>query len=200
MNDTTGNVIFYVLLLVLPLSALFARRMPLSRVAVMTLAWIGIFATGLVVVAIVNQNQWLISGTRALFYGPDQSVVGSEVRIPMADDGHFWARATINGVERVMLVDSGATVTALSTTTAASAKIDLDGMAAPAVVSTANGTVTGKSATIASLKVGGITATDLPTIVAPEFGDQDVLGMNFLSRLKSWRVEGKTLILTPNPK
>ncbi|HEY8433253.1 MAG TPA: TIGR02281 family clan AA aspartic protease, partial [Sphingomicrobium sp.] len=50
------------------------------------------------------------------------------------------------------------------------------------------------------LKVGGITATDLPTIVAPEFGDQDVLGMNFLSRLKSWRVEGKTLILTPNPK
>lgn len=200
MSDTTGNVIFYALLLVLPLSALFARRMPLGRVAVMALAWIGIFATGLIVVAIVDQNQWLISGTKALFYGPDQSVVGSEVRIPMADDGHFWARATINGVERVMLVDSGATVTALSTTTAAAAKIDLDGMAPPAVVSTANGTVTGKSATIESLKVGGITATDLPTIVAPEFGDQDVLGMNFLSRLKSWRVEGKTLILTPNSK
>jgi aspartyl protease family protein len=200
MSNTTGNVIFYVLLLVLPLSALFARRMPLGRVAVMALAWIGIFATSLIVVAIVNQNQWLISGTKALFYGPDQSVVGSEVRIPMADDGHFWARATINGVERVMLVDSGATVTALSTTTAAAAKIDLDGMASPAVVSTANGTVTGKSATIETLKVGGITATDLPTIVAPEFGDQDVLGMNFLSRLKSWRVEGKTLILTPNSK
>ena len=200
MSDTTGNVIFYVLLLVLPLSALFARRLPLGRVAVMGLAWIGIFATGLLVVGIVNQNQWLVSGTRALFYGPDQSVVGSEVRIPMADDGHFWARATINGVERTMLVDSGATVTALSTATAASAKIDLDGMAPPAVVSTANGTVTGKSATIGTLKVGGITATDLPTIVAPEFGDQDVLGMNFLSRLKSWRVEGKTLILSPNPK
>lgn len=200
MSDTTGNVIFYVLLLVLPLSALFARRLPLGRVAIMALAWIGIFATGLVVVGIVKQNQWLISGTRTLFYGPDQSVVGSEVRIPMADDGHFWAHATINGVERVMLVDSGATVTALSTTTAANARIDLDGMAQPAVVSTANGNVTGKSATIASLKVGGITATDLPTIVAPEFGNQDVLGMNFLSRLKSWRVEGKTLILTPNPK
>lgn len=200
MSDTTGNVIFYVLLLVLPLSALFARRLPLGRVAVMALAWIGIFATGLVVVGIVNQNQWLVSGTRALFYGPDQSVVGSEVRIPMADDGHFWARARINGVERVMLVDSGATVTALSTATAANAKVDLDGMAPPAVVSTANGTVTGKSATIGTLKVGGITATDLPTVVAPEFGDQDVLGMNFLSRLKSWRVEDRTLILTPNSK
>ncbi|MGN6819040.1 MAG: retropepsin-like aspartic protease family protein [Sphingomonas sp.] len=198
MSDMTGNLIFYVLLLVLPLSALFARRLPLGRAAVMGLAWVGIFAVGLLVVGVVNQNQWLVSGTRALFYGPDQTVVGSEVRIPMADDGHFWAHATINGVERTMLVDSGATVTALSTGTAAAAKIDFDTLSAPAVVNTANGTVTGQSATIDSLKVGGITATDLPTIVAPEFGDQDVLGMNFLSRLKSWRVEGKTLILTPD--
>lgn len=196
----TGNVIFYVLLLVLPLSALLARRIPLGRAAVMGLAWVGIFAVGLLIVGIVNQNQWLISGTRTLFYGPDQSVVGSEVRIPMADDGHFWARATINGVERTMLVDSGATVTALSTGTADAARIDYDTMGAPAVVNTANGEVTGRSATIGTLKVGGITATDLPTIVAPEFGDQDVLGMNFLSRLKTWRVEGKTLILTPEPK
>lgn len=200
MSDMTGNVIFYVLLLVLPLSALLARRIPLGRAAVMGLAWVGIFAVGLLIVGIVNQNQWLISGTRTLFYGPDQSVVGSEVRIPMADDGHFWARATINGVERTMLVDSGATVTALSTGTADAAKVDYDTMGAPAVVNTANGEVTGRSATIGALKVGGITATDLPTIVAPEFGDQDVLGMNFLSRLKSWRVEGKTLILTPEPK
>ena len=118
MTDTTGNVIFYVLLLVLPLSALLARRIPLGRAAVMGLAWVGIFAVGLAIVAVVNQNQWLISGARALFYGADQSVVGSEVRIPMADDGHFWARATVNGVERTMLVDSGATVTALSTGTA----------------------------------------------------------------------------------
>ena len=196
----TGNVIFYVLLLVLPLSALLARRIPLGRAAVMGLAWVGIFAVGLLIVGIVNQNQWLISGTRTLFYGPDQSVVGSEVRIPMADDGHFWARATINGVERTMLVDSGATVTALSAGTADAARIDYDTMGAPAVVNTANGDVTGRSATIGTLKVGGITATDLPTIVAPEFGDQDVLGMNFLSRLKTWRVEGKTLILTPEPK
>jgi len=200
MSDTTGNVIFYLLLLVLPLSALFARRLPLGRVAAMALAWIGIFATGLLVVGIVNQNQWLVSGTRALFYGPDQSVVGSEVRIPMADDGHFWARATINGVERTMLVDSGATVTALSVRTAEAAKIYYDTMGAAAVVNWANGEVTGRSATIGTFKVGGITATDLPAIVAPEFGDQDVLGMNFLSRLKSWRVEGKTLILIPNTK
>src|SRR5438105_13457548 len=42
----------------------------------------------------------------------DQQVNGgSEVRIPMARDGHFWARVSLNGVERRMLVDSGATLT-----------------------------------------------------------------------------------------
>jgi len=200
MSDTTGNAIFYVLLLILPLSALLVRRVSLGRAAIMALAWVGIFAVGLLIVGVVNQNQWLVSGTRALFFGPDQSVVGNEVRIPMAEDGHFWAHATINGVERTMLVDSGATVTALSSRTAEAARVEYDTMGAAAVVSTANGDVTGRSATIGALKIGGITATDLPAIVAPEFGDQDVLGMNFLSRLKSWRVEGKTLILTPERK
>ncbi len=35
----------------------------------------------------------------------DQSVVGDTVRIRMAPDGHFWARVTVNGVNRRMLVD-----------------------------------------------------------------------------------------------
>src|SRR3546814_14783536 len=43
----------------------------------------------------------------------DQQVVGDEVRIRMSPDGHFWARATINGVPRRLLIDSGATITAL---------------------------------------------------------------------------------------
>ena len=85
----------------LSLSALFARRMPLGRVAVMALAWIGIFATGLMIVALVNRNDWLVSGTRELFYGRDQSVVGDEVRV----DGWQLTVAELDGrrVSRVGL-------------------------------------------------------------------------------------------------
>jgi len=198
VNGQTGNAIFYALLLILPLSALFARRMPLGRVAVMALAWVGIIATGLVIVAFVNRNEWLVSGTHELFYGRDQSVVGNETRIAMADDGHFYARASINGVERRMLIDSGATTTALSDDTAAAAKLEVD-KSLPEVIDTANGAVNAYPARVATLKVGGITASDLGVVVAPEFGDTDVLGMNFLSKLKSWRVEGRTLVLTPQP-
>src|SRR5436305_6164075 len=48
----------------------------------------------------------------------DQQVTGKELRIAMSGDGHFWARASINGVDRRMLIDSGATPTALSVGTA----------------------------------------------------------------------------------
>ncbi|HEX4693758.1 retropepsin-like aspartic protease family protein [Sphingomonas sp.] len=198
MSNQTGNGIYYALLLILPLSALFARRMPLGRVAVMALAWVGIIATGLVTVALVNRNAWLVSGAHELFYGRDQSVAGNETRIQMAEDGHFYARAMINGVERRMLVDSGATTTALSDGTAAAAKLEVD-TSLPEVIDTANGMVKAYPARVATLRVGGITASDLGVVVAPEFGETDVLGMNFLSKLKSWRVEGRMLVLTPQP-
>ena len=197
MSDQAGNAIFYALLVILPLSALFARRMPLGRVAVMALAWIGIFATGLLIVAVVNRNDWLVSGARELFYGRDQSVVGDEVRIAMAPDGHFYARATINGTERTLLVDSGASFTSLSADTATAATVAIDPAEPKIPLETANGMVMAQPATIGELRVGGITARDAPAVVSAAFGDQDVLGMSFLSKLKSWRVEGKTLILTP---
>ena len=199
MSDQAGYAIFYALLLVLPLSALIARRLPLSRVAVMALAWIGIFAVGLLIVALVNRNDWLVSGTRELFYGRDQSVVGDETRVPMAEDGHFYARATINGVERRMLIDSGATTTALSDATAAAASIKVD-TSLPEMIDTANGMVKAYPARVGTLQVGGITAHDLGVVVAREFGETDVLGMNFLSKLKTWRVEGRTLVLVPQSK
>jgi aspartyl protease family protein len=47
------------------------------------------------------------------------------------------------------------------------------------------------------LKVGPITRNDFAAISAPEFGDMNVLGMNFLSSLSGWGVEGRTLVLTP---
>ena len=50
---------------------------------------------------------------------------------------------------------------------------------------------------IDTLRLGAITARHLRTVTSPAFGDTDVLGMNFLSRLASWRVEGKTLVLVP---
>jgi len=127
-----------------------------------------------------------------------QEVVGKELRVPMAADGHFWVRASVNGVERRMLIDSGATVTAISQRTAHAAHVDTGVGLAPVVLQTANGAAPAETGTIDELKVGNIVARNLKVVSSPGLGDLDVVGMNFLSKLEGWRVEGRTLILVPH--
>jgi aspartyl protease family protein len=127
-----------------------------------------------------------------------QEVTGREVRIKMASDGHFWADATVNGVRRRMLIDSGATVTALSERTAAAANIEANMGPVPVVLRTANGMAPARTGSVGELRLGNILARDLKVVVSPAFGNMEVIGMNFLSKLASWRVEGRTLILVPH--
>jgi len=68
---------------------------------------------------------------------------------------------------------------------------------APVVLRTANGATPAETGTIDELRVGNIVARDLKMVTAPGL-DLDVIGMNFLSELESWRVEGQTLVLVPH--
>ena len=127
-----------------------------------------------------------------------QEVSGREVRIRMSADGHFWANATLNGVRRRMLIDSGATVTAISEATAAAAGVEGSAAPVPVVLRTANGLAPARAASVEELRLGNILARDLKVVVSPAFGNMEVIGMNFLSKLAAWRVEGRTLILVPH--
>jgi len=128
----------------------------------------------------------------------DQQVSGKELRVRMSSDGHFWVTASINGVQRRMLIDSGATVTAISERTAREATVDAGTGLAPVILRTANGSAPARTGSIDELRVGNIVARDLKIVTAPGLGNLDVIGMNFLSKLESWRVEGRTLILVPH--
>ena len=196
MSDGPGFA-FLLLMLILPLSALAARRLPLGSMAKMALGWVAIFA---VLILAVGNWERVAPAFRALgdtLGISDQSVSGDTVRIRKGEDGHFWANVVVNGVERRMLIDSGATTTAISTDTATAAGIDLDEDAFNTLIDTANGTISARRATAKTIDIGGIHAQDIGVVVSPAFGDTNVIGMNFLSRLKSWRVEGNVLVLQP---
>jgi aspartyl protease family protein len=127
-----------------------------------------------------------------------QQVAGKELRVRMAPDGHFWVVASINGVKTRMLIDSGATVTAISQQTARAAGVDTGTGLTPVILRTANGAATAKTGKIDELRIGNIVARNLRIVTAPGLGGLDVLGMNFLSMLESWRVEGRVLVLVPH--
>jgi aspartyl protease family protein len=128
----------------------------------------------------------------------DQQVSGKELKVDMAPDGHFWVMATVNGVPRRMLIDSGATVTALSPATTREAKVETGTGIAPVILRTANGSAQAETGKVDELRIGNIVARNLRIVSSPGLGGMDVLGMNFLSKLESWRVEGRTLVLVPH--
>jgi aspartyl protease family protein len=129
---------------------------------------------------------------------PEQVVEGGETRVELAPDGHFWLRAEINGKPANFLVDTGATLTAVSTGTAEAAGLVPREGGLPVRMQTANGSVSADLTTIDELRFGNVAARGLDAIIAPGLGPTNVIGMNFLARLHSWRVEGDTMILVPN--
>ncbi|WP_335305312.1 retropepsin-like aspartic protease family protein [Sphingomonas adhaesiva] len=197
-TEMTANPHFYMLLGALFLASLAARRVPVLRTLVSVAIWVVV--AGLLFVLVVERERfdpWFARVAAALNI-ESQQVAGGETRIRMSPDGHFYVRARIGAVERRLLVDSGATITALSPGTAQAAGVEVKPAMFPVMLKTANGTIRAETGEVAELRFGNVVARDLAVVVSPAFGDVDVLGMNFLSRLKSLRVEGQTLILTPH--
>lgn len=129
---------------------------------------------------------------------PEQVVEGGETRVEMERDGHFWLSATVNGVPAQFLVDTGATLTAVSAEIAETAGLSPRGGGLPVIMQTANGAIAAEMTSIDELRFGNVAARGLDAIIAPGLGRTNVMGMNLLSRLASWRVEGETMILVPN--
>ena len=202
-TDEAMRALYAVLLLVLVGSSLIMRRLPLGHVLRLALIWVAIFAVllGLFTWA---KEQGYIAGD-ALMEAEIQSpplpptarTVGQALRIPVAADGHYWIEATINGTPARFLIDSGASVTALSEATARAAGLNIDSSGQGVTMLTANGRVTARQSNIATLAVGPIRASDLPVVVSPAFGEVNVIGMNLLSRLGSWGVRDREMVLTP---
>jgi aspartyl protease family protein len=197
-GDQTVQVLGAVMMLTLVGSSLLTRRLAIGQAARMVAGWLLIFAAVLVGYSYRFELNAVVQRVAGDLLGERGQTVGGTLRVPMAPDGHFWVRARINGHEQRFLIDSGATTTALSADAAAAAELEVERGGFPIMINTANGTVQAKRTTIDRLTMGPIVAKDMAAVVSPAFGDMNVLGMNFLSSLDSWRVEGRTLILVPH--
>ena len=193
MGADGPSVVYYAIVVAMVLSSLIAMRLPLGKALKMALAWVAIFGVAFVLFAFRGEFSSVGQRLRAEATGaPIES--GGEARIPIGEDGHFWVDAKVNGRSARFLVDSGATTTTISRKTAETAGVPLTGQTIP--VSTANGVAPMRQSTAERLQLGSIERSDFPVNVSDR-DDTNVLGMNFLSSLSGWRVEGHDLVLRP---
>ena len=194
-GDPAIQFVYLLVWLGLVVAALFARKIPLGKGLKMFAAWAMIFLILFLGFTLKDDFKALGSRLAAEVRGEGKVVQsGREIRIHKSEDGHFHVKAEVNGRSVEFLVDSGATVTSMSPATARRAGVEASG-AFPVLIDTANGTVSASRGTIATLKVGPIERRDHDVFVQQSLGDMDLLGMNFLSSLSSWGVEGEWLVL-----
>lgn len=195
-EDQALSLVYLFGCLLLVGSALIVRRLPLGQTLKMMLAWALIFAALFAVIAL--RHDFLALGRRLLGEATGsagQEVRSGELRIRRADDGHFWADAEVNGQPVRFMIDSGASVTTLSAAAAQAAGVEpSDDFGV--MVDTANGTVVMQRGSIARFRLGPIAREALAAHIAPN-DMVNVIGMNLLSSLRGWGVEGDTLVLRP---
>jgi aspartyl protease family protein len=193
-NDWMLGGVYILMALMLVLGSLMSRRERFAKLLTMALAWVAIFGAGFILFTFRDNFGWVVQRLKAEAVGTPVEE-GGETRIPMAIDGHFWVTGLLNGTRVKFLVDSGATMTTIDRATALRAGVAVS-PTRDQYVRTGNGIIRVSTGRAAELQIGGITRRDLGLQIA-ESDNLNVLGMNFLSSLDRWGVEGRWLVLVP---
>jgi aspartyl protease family protein len=127
----------------------------------------------------------------------EQSAGGlAEVRIRKRLDGHFTATTKVNGKKIPMIVDTGASSIVLTPEDAKKAGIDVGKLTYRVPVLTANGRTVAARVRLEKVAIGPLDRKNVDALVAqPGALTQSLLGMSFLSRLRSYEFSGDFLTL-----
>jgi aspartyl protease family protein len=120
----------------------------------------------------------------------------TEVRLRRRLDGHFTANVEVNGKTISMIVDTGASTIVLRPEDAAKAGIDVSRLTYKVPVLTANGRTVAARVYVDKVAIGPLDRQRVEALVAqPGAMTQSLLGMSFLSRLRSYEFSGDFLTL-----
>jgi aspartyl protease family protein len=116
------------------------------------------------------------------------------VQLDRDSDGHFYADVEINGSRIHALVDTGASVIALSREDARSAGVATSIGMNDVVGRGADGAVHGEVVTLDRIQLGDKQAEKMPAIILNS-GEQSLLGQEFLSKFDSVQIQGDKMVL-----
>lgn len=118
------------------------------------------------------------------------------VTLPAGQYGHFLTEAEINGREIDVMVDTGASLVALSYDDAQRAGIFVKPADFTHTAQTANGITRVAPVTISEVQIGDISVRNVQAVVSQRgASERTLLGMSFLGRLSRVEMRGTTLVL-----
>ncbi|APZ98583.1 aspartyl protease [Sphingopyxis sp. QXT-31] len=118
-----------------------------------------------------------------------------EVRLGRAGDSHFYADANVDGTNIRMMVDSGASVVALTRRDAEAIGIDVDSLPVAGTARTAGGDVPMRRVVLDSVDIDGIEVRRVEAAVVDADMGVSLLGQSYLAKLDAVNVEGDTMTL-----
>jgi aspartyl protease family protein len=122
---------------------------------------------------------------------------GGVVTLSAVNGGHFVSPVEVNGRRVTMLVDTGASLVALSHEDART--LGVYPLPSQTIkMSTANGVIEAGRASLSEVRLDTIVVRDVAAVIMPPGAMRgSLLGMSFLSRLRSFQSRDNELILTP---
>jgi aspartyl protease family protein len=200
-SDDFGRIV-YLLPIALVLSAgIWASRRTVSETIRNLLIWLVIILA--LATAYLYRNDAMDVGNRLLAgLIPGRAFVvttsegGQEVILHKLLNGHFEADVTVNGQKIEMLVDTGASMVALSQEDAKRVGLIPENLTYSMTVMTANGRARAAPVELGEVSIGPISRRDVAATVAEEGKlDQSLLGMSFLETLGSMQMQTDELRL-----
>lgn len=196
-GETVEAMAYGVLAMTIASSALIHYRGRLSTAMLSLIAWLGIFAVALTGYTYRNELTGVANRVMdEVVPGREVASKGGEAVVVRSGNGHFVFNGITNGASLRYMFDTGASTVVLTAEDAQKIGFNPASLNYSVTVSTANGRTNAAPITIDALSVGNVTVRKVRALAArPGALQENLLGMSFLSQLRSYGVEGNRLVL-----
>lgn len=196
-RDNQMSLVFFGILLTYFILRFSQNNAPIKTTLQQGVVWIGLFF-----LVIAGYSYW--PQIQKFWLPVEQQLLPSKgqrldhlrsISFPLSNNGHYVIESRIEGTPLRLMVDTGASKVVLTQDDAERIGINLRHLTFNQPMQTANGLVFGAPITLREIEIGPITIENISAIVSDVGLEQSLLGMSFLEKLSSWRVDDGKLIM-----
>jgi aspartyl protease family protein len=123
-----------------------------------------------------------------------QQLLPDKITLNREMDGHFYADVDVNFGKVHFLIDTGASMVALTGDDARKMGLNWSADELQTIARGASGDVRGKQVIIDKMQIGNFQANNVPAAIIPEGLDVSLLGQTFLARVGSVNIQDDKMV------